>query len=193
MFEWKREYSVGNALLDKEHERFFELAKRAFFTRRNEVSPIYLKNLINDFVNFAKQHFKHEEDYMAEIGYPFLAEHAALHENILRTFIMLSKSNKPVLQAKEELIKIVRAWLVEHMLTHDIRIERWQKKQQIVIQDDPLLEKDINEIEQEFIDYEYICDCPDFVHKIPESIHLRIVEGAPFVCEKCGAKVKLKI
>lgn len=192
MFEWKREYSVGNALLDKEHERFFELAKRAFFTGRNEVSPIYLKNLINDFVNFAKQHFKHEEYYMKQIGYPFLTEHAALHENILRTFVMLSSSDKPILQAKEELIKIVRAWLVEHMLTNDIRIERWQKKQQINITEENVLEKEINELEQKFIDYDYVCDCPDMVHKIPESIHLRIVAGEPFVCERCGAKVRLK-
>lgn len=117
---------------------------------------------------------KYCEEYIKIIGYPALPAHAKIHKEIIHRNLITKIKN--VNEMKENLVAIAKSWLLDHIIQQDMKIKEWHRKN-----------KDVNVIE-----YDYVCGCPGRVHKISESIHLRIVASAPFVCEKCGAKVKLK-
>ena len=73
-----------------------------------------------------REHFKDEETYMESIGYPYLKEHQALHEDIINAMTAILKETKgiEVLQAKMKTVS--HKWLVEHILESDLKIEKWR-------------------------------------------------------------------
>jgi diguanylate cyclase (GGDEF)-like protein/hemerythrin-like metal-binding protein len=81
--EWREEWESGNALVDGEHRRLVELANGLMeVTLANRPLAVVARQL-DELVVHVADHFDHEEKLLAEIDYPGLTEHAALHGKLL--------------------------------------------------------------------------------------------------------------
>lgn len=129
--EWKKNFTVGDELLDEEHRELFEIANEAYI----EVSPLErsskIKIILTKLYNYMKTHFKHEEEYMETIGYPDITEHKKLHSQIIEDvneFVYKINSIEPTLFEKE-LATIIDEYIIEHVLRDDRKFYHWKQNQ----------------------------------------------------------------
>lgn len=127
MYEMKPEYRTGINIIDEEHEKLFELADQLYEVFHNEFIPDkydYIIEVVEGLKEYARQHFKDEEEYMMSINYKRLftqkIEHQAFMEKIEN--FDLTTIDEHQKQACLELLSFVNDWLVEHILGNDILI-----------------------------------------------------------------------
>lgn len=171
--DWDDKYSIGNYEIDAQHKKLFDLAKQAYVLANRNVSKGEMKEIINGFFNYMKEHFAKEEEYMQSIGYPSYNGHALIHKEIVRSMAGLITQTKNVNEMKENLIAIAKSWLLEHILQEDMKIEEWHRKNK-----------------DKVIMHNYICGCAGKIHQVPHAMHLKILGGKQFVCTGCNQVVK---
>lgn len=127
--EWKDEYAVGVAIIDRAHQDIFRMARRMALLRYDKSRHQWVGEQGLKFLkNYAVNHFAEEEAYMRAINYPGLAHHAAQHE-VLRFKIMprLEKqlrSERYSEAAIANFLRVLQLWLGRHILVHDTAIAR---------------------------------------------------------------------
>ncbi|AVK81897.1 bacteriohemerythrin [Campylobacter fetus] len=178
---WDDKYSIGNNGIDKQHKKLFELAKKAYIYANKNISRDDIRNIITEFFEYMKEHFRDEEVYMELIEYPYLEQHAAIHKDIISSMSNLIKTAKNVNDLKENLVVIAEKWLLEHILHHDIRIEEWRKLQ-LNNPNKPSTTKK----------YKYTCGCPNKIHIVSIAIHNKIIKGKKYSCMICNSEIKIK-
>ena len=120
LLSWSKQYLIGNELIDTEHEELFRLIND-FHSRwsaahnRQDIAKVF-----NQLVVYAELHFQHEEKIMDEAGYPKLAEHQQIHEDMIDMIFRLQKSYEEAnLRLEMDTMKFVKSWLVGHILEND--------------------------------------------------------------------------
>ena len=129
MFEFTDEFRTGLDFMDKEHERLFELAEETYQVLTDEFildKYDYIINLLNELRDYAKTHFKHEEEYMMEIGYRRLFSHKAAHNDFVEKldsydFAGIDENQKETLL---DILNFLYDWLVNHILKVDTQVVR---------------------------------------------------------------------
>jgi len=74
---------------------------------------------MRDYTNY---HFRQEEEYMKEIGYPDIVAHKRLHTDFddqLYNYHRMIRNGELVLNT--ELISIIKDWLLNHILKVDMK------------------------------------------------------------------------
>ena len=79
IFTWDIAYEVGDAEIDEQHRRLFDLA--------NELLQADTKSAVTaaaiQLYQYVRVHFKHEEDLMRRTNFPGRGEHLAEHGRVL--------------------------------------------------------------------------------------------------------------
>ncbi len=124
--QWDEKYSLKNEKIDAQHKELFRLFALVELlnekTTKNEI-----KDILNRFFVYMKEHFRDEEAYMQKINYPLLRDHHKLHQEIIEEFTKLLKENH-TLQSLQENMKIAtKKWLIDHIIDNDLKIEKWRK------------------------------------------------------------------
>jgi len=79
--EWNAFLSVGNARIDQDHQRLFEILNRlADADARRERAVV--ADAVEEMVSYAIEHFAREEELMEAVRYPLLAEHRQQHREL---------------------------------------------------------------------------------------------------------------
>ncbi len=124
--QWDEKYSLNNPKIDEQHKELFRLS--AMVDLLNEkTTKKEIRELLNTFFDYMKEHFNDEEAYMKSINYPLLSKHKKLHQKIIDDFVDLIKKNSSLNELKAEMKKATKKWLIEHILENDLKIERWRK------------------------------------------------------------------
>ena len=127
--QWNSNFSVNHSIIDEQHKRLFKLASQVYTLDANAATKHRISLLMREFYDYMKSHFKDEEEYMKTIGYPKLDEHKRQHEEIVESLNKTIKEASSFKQIRISLKEIVRKWLVEHILKHDLEYERCLKKE----------------------------------------------------------------
>ena len=121
--EWSESFSVGHAEIDEQHKNWIKIYNR--LTRvMDEGNPDAQKKItvevLQSMLDYAKYHFKFEEDFMRSIGYPARASHARLHREcdalIYQAYMDILDGNAVL---NEELLLMIKEWLQNHILVED--------------------------------------------------------------------------
>ncbi|MDO7252634.1 hemerythrin family protein [Helicobacter cappadocius] len=181
--KWEEGYSVDNEMIDMQHKKLFDLAQKAYLMVNHSVSKDEIKEVLREFFEYMRDHFKDEEDYMISIGYPRLDEHKRLHRQIIADFSECVKEIHSANDLKEKIGVIAKEWLLQHILKEDMLIRRYCKERMFVQRDLGIsVEK-----------YEYICSCKGKIHEVPPNIHEKIQhQNAKFICRFCKQILRLK-
>ncbi|AJC86313.1 bacteriohemerythrin [Campylobacter sp. RM16704] len=178
---WDEKYSVGNTDIDSQHQTLFALAEKTAKLLNRHIYKTEVKELLSDFFNYMQTHFKDEEEYMESINYPYLVEHKAMHKKIIKDMSCLINDCSTTNDLKEKLYEIVSVWLLEHIVKHDMRINKFKENQE---------EKKIIEKIEKDEQYDYVCGCKDMIHKLDYGLHIKIKYlNIAYKCKKCSKEL----
>jgi len=65
--------------------------------------------------DYIRRHFRYEEQFLRQKGYPGLDEHIEEHRKITAEFAKLSKQIFDGGDVSDELLDLVRNWIIEHI------------------------------------------------------------------------------
>ncbi|CAM2839721.1 bacteriohemerythrin [Helicobacter burdigaliensis] len=190
MIQWSDSYSVHNARIDKQHQKLFDMATRAYNMAHKQITPNEMKEILMEFFEYIKEHFRDEEIYMQAIDYPDLEQHKRIHTEITKTMISLIKDIKTLNEMKEKLQVIAKNWLLEHILKEDMKYERYRRS--LLIASMPESGDHFSKVvenEMHTKEYHYFCSCPNKIHDVPYDVHQKILNGAKFRCKQCKQEI----
>jgi len=124
MYIFKEEYRTGIETIDKEHEKLFEIANRAYDTMMDEFIPDkydYIVDILNELAEYATTHFQHEEEYMMSIRYKKLISQKAEHQEFMEKIseYHLDEVDENQKEVIFEILDFLSNWLVHHILESD--------------------------------------------------------------------------
>ena len=120
---WEDKYSIGHETVDNQHRRLFDfinnLQRQASEGAGREATLLAIDSL----ANYAIEHFADEEELMDQIGFPELIQHRWRHHSfagkVADMALEWGKGNKT---GVDDILLFVKDWLINHVLTEDMRI-----------------------------------------------------------------------
>lgn len=130
LIEWSEEYCIGLPEVDEQHKEWVNIINslhESLLVEQGEQLGLLTSKSLMAMQSYCEMHFKFEENYMEEIGYPDFAEHKALHKNFLENIIELfdKHTSSEAILLNTQLMKILKNWLVQHILEEDSRIQAY--------------------------------------------------------------------
>lgn len=117
--EWDESLSVGNDLIDADHQKLFEIINR--LRSQDCESREALTAILNELVDYSVYHFGREEELMAKNGYTRLGKHQEEHGYFIAKVggIGLQLERDPLDRVRNEASEFLSLWLSSHIRTSD--------------------------------------------------------------------------
>lgn len=106
---------LGQRELDLQHAGMFERLK----SLGSQGALDEVRALVWDLMRYTREHFLMEETFMGEIGYPRLAQHRELHDNLLKELVRIASRDLTIPDARRDFQVFVQKWLEEHIQSAD--------------------------------------------------------------------------
>jgi len=118
---WSDDFLIGIEELDYEHRCLIEDINELHRELLEHIDPPRIKNTLSRILGRMQAHFALEEHVMVSHKYPHYSQHKAEHESLLDDYTeLMTKFEKEMsLRDRENIEKILRHWIVEHILTSD--------------------------------------------------------------------------
>lgn len=126
---WKDKYELHVTLIDAQHRELFQRVEAFLQTLRSPSSweeKVQRVNETLEFMNgYVVEHFRDEEAYQREIGYPGYEAHRKIHADMVRYVLQVTAQyeregcNEQLMQ---QFAGKLLAWLINHVAAEDQRI-----------------------------------------------------------------------
>lgn len=117
---WRDDYRIGHPEIDAQHQHLFGLLDKLYEAVCAGTAAQLVEEVVDELVDYTRQHFIVEESLMRELNYPGLDRHRQEHQDLLET--VNSKMNKLRRGEKVmsiELLEFMNNWLCRHILMSD--------------------------------------------------------------------------
>jgi hemerythrin len=121
--QWDNSYSVGNILLDRQHQMLMRLSNELEECVGIDAQEARFRfhDILHALTIYASEHFRAEEDLMRRSGYPALAshkqEHDAFEQQIADWAFAATMGGVNLLQVQ----RYIAQWWKTHILATDMR------------------------------------------------------------------------
>ena len=120
MMEWKDEFSVGVTAMDIQHKQLVAMVNQLYEAMRMSKGDAVIGTILPSLVLYTKSHFAAEEKLMKDTGFPGLAAHQVLHQQLTRQAgELLEKLKAGKMVATVSLATFLKDWLVNHIQGQD--------------------------------------------------------------------------
>lgn len=126
--QWTEDLHVGHETIDEQHKQLFSIAADLVQAIEEGRGEAMLKEIFSRLKEYTQYHFKEEEAYMQEIGYPQADAHAAQHAILIirvGTLKRLIESGEPISPAGVGLF--LQDWIAQHIMQDDVDIEKFAR------------------------------------------------------------------
>ncbi len=126
--EWSQEYSVNIKQIDEQHKKLINVINKlydglsgnsmeSFLSPANEI----VNNAIAELADYTRYHFSREEELMRSNDYPDYLTHKSKHDDFVLKITEFQDSYREghILVLAIEIIRFLRDWLINHILTID--------------------------------------------------------------------------
>lgn len=128
--KWNPNLSVGVEYIDSQHKIFLEKANDLFQAGKNRKSKEVIAEMLDFLDDYANEHFRDEEAYMAQINYPGLQQQILAHQGFIKELAKLKKeyeeSGGNVALIIDSYVMIMN-WLTQHISNMDKKIGEFAK------------------------------------------------------------------
>ncbi len=122
ILEWSEEYSVGNRLMDQQHQQILSLINDLHNHPAASIHSAMFSDVLRRLGSYASTHLAAEEALLLQIEYPQLSEHKKLHAEYLERYEdLLSALMRQEEDGAERLISFLIEWWVDHILAEDMK------------------------------------------------------------------------
>jgi len=125
LLKWEDSYSIGNAKLDEEHKKLFDLANQVLGISNPLMESETMKKCIRELYEYMRTHFKHEEEHMAGISFPELDSHKIKHQELIDEMNNVLKGSKNYIDLGNNLKTLMSKWVLKHIIEEDTKIAEW--------------------------------------------------------------------
>jgi len=126
--KWTEDLHVGHETIDEQHKRLFSIAADLVHAVEEGRGEAMLKEIFARLKDYTKYHFREEEAYMEQIGYPQTDAHAAQHAILIirvGTLKRLIESGEPI--SPEGVGLFLQDWIAQHIMQDDVDIEKYAR------------------------------------------------------------------
>lgn len=120
VIKWRDSYNTGVARFDREHHKIVELIDRMYVALRDKEGRETIEKACGEAIAYTEGHFAGEEEAMAAIDYPGLAEqkeeHARMRVEVQKFQKMIEKDPGA---GATGLYHFLRDWLINHIMVCD--------------------------------------------------------------------------
>ena len=131
---WRDDLSVGNEIIDNDHKRLIAIINTAERVINESGSRRELERVLKDLDQYTKEHFAREEGLQRSVGYPFHEAHVLEHAGLINTLQRIrnrvsgARDCYEYEQALSGLCELLETWLMNHVITHDLRMRPFVEK-----------------------------------------------------------------
>ena len=118
---WKMAYSVGVGSLDSAHRAMMDRATHLMESLAGRGSAGSARDLLDDLIECAVEHFDEEERILRELDWPGLLEHVLEHGLLLRTLLKFKADERYGRITPEEAGSFIADWVLSHILAEDMK------------------------------------------------------------------------
>jgi hemerythrin-like metal-binding protein len=120
LITWSAKLSVNVPQLDSQHQKPIAMVNELHEAMMTRQGKVILTGLLGKLVNYTVTHFKHEEQFMQETGFPGLVEHKKLHEDLTAQAATLKKRvDAGEASITLEVMSFLEKWLKNHIMASD--------------------------------------------------------------------------
>ena len=123
---WNESFSVGIPLLDSQHMELIRIINKLIDSKDVKVDSEAISETLLNMTNYAMFHFKTEEEYLKEHGYPEFESHKKEHTGFRKQTIAFctdTMANKDTIP--DEILNFLKDWLVHHILVSDMKYKEF--------------------------------------------------------------------
>ena len=121
--QFSSDLQLGHAVIDAQHASLFEAVNQLHDDMLAGNSRQQLGHMLAFLRSYTVEHFATEEAFMAETGYPGMAAHKALHDDLVRQVQDLEeKHNAGSLTISITVMIFLRDWLAQHISVEDRKL-----------------------------------------------------------------------
>ncbi|NOR69666.1 MAG: bacteriohemerythrin [Methylomarinum sp.] len=114
-FIWQKDYGIGHALVDNQHQYLFDLANNILEAKTKSEMIKYVMLLYK----YVREHFRAEEALMKDIEYPEYSTHKKIHDMLLDKMVSISDNINQNNWDNDEIRVFMRDWVLDHILVKD--------------------------------------------------------------------------
>ena len=113
---WSDEYSVGVEVLDQDHQRLLHLINNFQTAAHYNTGERFVRQALDELIDYTKTHFAREEQLMQENGYPDFEVHKLQHEQMIaKVGEEVERFERDPDGSVEELLSFLKEWLIHHI------------------------------------------------------------------------------
>lgn len=119
--EWKKEYIVGHAMVDFDHQTLVNITNELFNRVNKGFSDEEIAQTISCLVDYVNRHFDREEELFLDSDYPEKEDHLSRHKDIRKTVNDIAEvyKTKPDAININEVLEFLKVWLTQHIMRSD--------------------------------------------------------------------------
>ena len=127
---WTDKFSVGVAQLDAQHKTLIAMVNRLLSSPEVTTRSETISDLLSDMTDYARTHFRTEEELMRQHGYPMLDEQIAQHRSFRKKAVdFCTATTLAIDEIPDTMLNYLREWLLEHILTVDMQYKPFFEEQ----------------------------------------------------------------
>ena len=124
--EWKSDYSVGIASIDKQHRKLIELINSLQTAVDYSTGEEFERKALDELVDYTKTHFKYEEGLMEQNDYPDFESHRDSHARMIaKVDQVLEAYQRDQEDAMQQALDFLKDWLINHINGTDKQYSRY--------------------------------------------------------------------
>ena len=128
LIDWSYDYLLGVDVIDVQHKGFFDATHRLYESIQNCEGETSVEQTLAFLRNYASEHFRTEEAFMQQHGFPRLEEHKQLHVAFFEALDMRLDDLRvfgPSQDLADRALEIAQDWLLDHIIEEDTRYARY--------------------------------------------------------------------
>ena len=123
---WGESFSVGVRDLDAQHKQIVIMVNTLIEMSDRKVDSEIISDTLTKMTQYAIDHFKKEEQYMLDYGYPEYSSQRKQHQEFKRKtvdFCMETMAHKVTIPT--EIFSYLRLWWTNHILQEDMKYKEF--------------------------------------------------------------------
>lgn len=116
---WQDRFGVGNAVIDADHKRLFELFNEFVGAVNADSADSDIQGVLAELLDYTDTHFDREEGLMRAHGYPDYAAHKAMHDAFVRQLHDVNSALDAGGEKGAFVLGFLGKWLTGHILGVD--------------------------------------------------------------------------
>jgi hemerythrin len=128
--KWNDSYKTGHTVVDTQHQELFRMVNALHAAIMEERGKEVLMPTLEELAGYTVEHFRSEEQLMAQVCYPAMSVHKQKHADLtkeVKELIEKYKSGKVVLTIT--LSNFLAKWLRHHIKEDDLALVKFLQGQ----------------------------------------------------------------